>query len=69
MRLGLAPNLFDIAKACILEVGFDQLYNGQATLKEIAELLYDMGFRYTGNLEQSYADDGHLVLMAAFVKS
>ena len=62
--------IFDKAKACILEVCLDQLYNGQATFKEITELLCNIGFRYTGNLDQSYADDGHVIFIdTVFVKS
>ena len=60
---------FEMARACILEVCLDELYEGQASFKEIINLLYDFGFRYVGNLEQSYADDGHVVFIdAVFVK-
>jgi FkbM family methyltransferase len=61
--------IFKIAKACILEVGLDILYEGQAEFKEITELLYDLGFKYAGNLEQVYANDGHVIYIdAVFVK-
>jgi FkbM family methyltransferase len=56
---------FNSAKACILEVGLDQLYKGQANFNEITELLYDMGFRYAGNLNQTYANDGHVIFIDA----
>ena len=47
----------------------DKLYEGQAEFKEITELLYDLGFKYAGNLEQVYANDGHVIYIdAVFVK-
>ena len=49
------------AKACILEVGLDELYERQATFKDILILLSDIGFRYVGNLEQTHASDGHVI--------
>jgi len=61
--------IFGIAKACILEVSLDRLYEDQATFKDIALLLYGIGYRYAGNLNQSYADDGHVIYIdAVFVK-
>jgi hypothetical protein len=58
-----------MAKACILEVCLDKLYEGQAEFKGIIELLYELGFKYAGNLDQSYADDGHVTFIdAVFVK-
>jgi FkbM family methyltransferase len=60
---------FKITKACILEVNLDNLYEGQAEFKEIIELLYALGFKYAGNLDQIYADDGHVIFIdAVFVK-
>ena len=60
---------FKMAKACILEVCLDKLYEDQAEFKEITELLYDMGFKYAGNLNQTYAYDGHVIFIdAVFVK-
>ena len=61
---------FDIAKACILEVNIESLYERQATFKDITILLYELGFQYAGNLNQIYADDGHVIYIdAVFVKS
>jgi len=58
-----------MAKASILEVCLDKLYEGQAEFKEITELLYELGFKYAGNLNQTYADDGHVIFIdAVFVK-
>jgi len=62
---------FESAKACIVEVNLDKLYKGQTHFKEITELLYDtdMGFKYAGNLNQSCADDGHVIFIdAVFVR-
>lgn len=60
---------FSNAKACILEVCLDKLYGDQATFKDISSLLYDLGYRYVGNLNQNYADDGHVIYIdAVFVK-
>jgi FkbM family methyltransferase len=56
---------FKIAKACILEVCLDKLFEDQAEFKEITELLYDMGFKYAGNLNQSFAKDGHIISIDA----
>jgi FkbM family methyltransferase len=57
------------AKACILEVALDELYDRQATFKDILILLSGLGFRYVGNLEQTYADDGHVIYVdSVFIK-
>ncbi len=60
---------FEIAKACILEVSLDELYKDQANFKGILDLLYSSGFRYAGNFDQAYADDGHVIFIdVMFVK-
>jgi FkbM family methyltransferase len=60
---------FRQARACVLEVGLDPLYEGQAGFQELLLLLGELGFRYAGNLEQFCADDGHVVYIdALFVK-
>lgn len=60
---------FRRARACILEVCLDKLYENQANFIDILLLLYDLGFHYTGNLEQIYADDGHVIFIdTAFTK-
>ncbi len=60
---------FRLAKACILEVTLDQLYEEQATFKDIYLQLYYLGYHYTGNLNQTYADDGHVIYVdAVFMK-
>jgi len=60
---------FSVAQACILEVSLDHLYDDQATFEDISSLLYDLGYRYIGNLSQHYAKDGHVIYVdAVFVK-
>lgn len=60
---------FSNAKACILEICLDQLYEDQATFKDISFLLYDFRYHYVGNFNQVYADDGHVIYIdALFVK-
>jgi FkbM family methyltransferase len=54
---------FHKARACILEVGLDTLYEQQASFEALLALLKNTGFRYAGNLEQSYADDGHTIFI------
>jgi FkbM family methyltransferase len=60
---------FGMAKACILEVNLDQLYEDQATFESISKLLNDLGYCYAGNLNQTYADDGRVIFIdAVFVR-
>lgn len=60
---------FKNAKICILEVCLDQLYEDQATFKDLSSNLFALGYRYVGNLEQFYAEDGHVVFIdAVFMK-
>jgi FkbM family methyltransferase len=57
------------AKACVLEVSFDPLYENQSTFKDIWGMLDTLGYRFAGNLEQWYAADGHVIFAdAVFVK-
>jgi len=61
--------LFEQAKACIVEVSLDQLYIGQANFKRLLLMLERLGFRYAGNLEQNYGNDGHVIFLdALFVR-
>jgi len=61
--------IFSKAKAVILELCLDRLYENQAGFKDIVLLMDDLGFHYAGNLEQIYADDGHVVFFdAVFIK-
>lgn len=60
---------FRKARACILEVNLDLLYENQANFHEILSLLYGLGYRYAGNLNQEYAHDGHVIFIdALFLK-
>ena len=60
---------FAKAKAVILEVCLDPLYEHQANFKEIMVLLDDLGFHYAGNLDQNCDKDGHVIFLdAVFVK-
>jgi FkbM family methyltransferase len=57
------------ASACILEVSLDTLYHGQSGFRELLTMLDDLGYRYGGNLDQTYAEDGHCVFLdAVFLK-
>ena len=61
--------IFSKAKACILEVCLDKLYEGQANFEQIFTLLNGIGYIYAGNLGQTYADDGHVIFIdAVFVR-
>jgi FkbM family methyltransferase len=60
---------FAKAKAVILEVCLDPLYEHQANFKEIMMLLDDLGFHYAGNLDQNCDKDGHVIFLdAVFIK-
>ena len=62
-------NIFAQATACILEVNIDTLYKGQAGFLELHTMLNALGYRYVGNLEQSYGKDGHCIFIdAVFLK-
>jgi len=57
------------AVACIVEISLDRLYRDQADFKDLIIMLDEMGFRYAGNLDQVYADDGHVIYLdALFIK-
>jgi FkbM family methyltransferase len=58
-------SVFSRARACIVEINLDQLYEQQGSFKEIFALLDEFGFRYVGNLDQTYATDGHVVFIDA----
>jgi len=56
---------FGQAEVCIVEVSLDRLYEGQATFKRLFTLLDGLGYCYAGNLNQAYADDGHVIYVDA----
>ncbi|MGB5080632.1 MAG: hypothetical protein WBO23_07800, partial [Burkholderiales bacterium] len=55
--------------SCIVEISLDALYEGQAGFRQLLTMLEDMGYRYGGNLDQAYGDDGHCIFLdAVFLK-
>lgn len=52
---------FSRARACISEINFDTLYEGQCGFREVLSLLCRLGYVYAGNLDQTYAQNGHVV--------
>ena len=64
-----ATNVLKKAKACIVEINLFQLYDQQPSFLELAELLNRQGYRYAGNLEQTYSSAGEVVYVdALFLK-
>jgi len=64
------PETFRKAKACILEVCLEQLYENQASFKDLFLLLNDLGYVYRGNLNQAYSDKGNVISIdAVFAKN
>jgi len=60
---------FQKAKACILEVCLDSLYEKQAGFKDLLFLMDELGYHYCGNLDQAYGEDGHCIFFdAVFMK-
>jgi FkbM family methyltransferase len=58
------------AKACIIEVSLDPLYEAQAQFRDIFALLDGLGYVYAGNLDQMLARDGHVrYFNAVFINS
>lgn len=56
-------------RAVVLEVCLDPLYTGQANFHELVKVCYKANFRYAGNLDQIYGEDGRVVFLdAVFVK-
>jgi FkbM family methyltransferase len=56
-----APDTLQRARACILEVDLDTLYDGQARFPELVRLLDAAGLSFGGILEQVAGNDGHVV--------
>lgn len=52
-------------RAVILEVCIEPLYESQADFRTITELLYECGFKYVGNLDQAFAQDGRVLFLDA----
>ncbi|MEM2117345.1 MAG: hypothetical protein QW754_06445 [Thermoplasmata archaeon] len=52
-----------------MEIYLDELYERQANFIDLINILCDSGYHYVGNLNQSYAEDGHVIFIdAVFVK-
>jgi FkbM family methyltransferase len=56
---------FKSAVACLVEVNVDSLYENQARFQDLVGTLAELGYRYVGNLEQTYARDGHVIFLDA----
>ena len=52
-------------QSIVLEIGLDPLYRKQAEFEGLISILDRHGFRYAGNLDQTYASDGHVVFVDA----
>jgi len=60
---------FDKAKACILEINLDELYEDQHSFTDLSCSLYKHGLKYAGNLSQTFAEDGHVIFIdAVFIR-
>ena len=53
---------FRKARACILEINLDHLYEYQADFQDLTHLLYSLGYRYMGNLTRHTPGMGTLFL-------
>jgi hypothetical protein len=57
------------ARVCIVEINLDRLYQDQGTFRDMFLLMDGLGYSYRGNLDQSYAPDGHVAFIdAVFVR-
>ncbi len=57
------------ARVCIVEINLDNLYQDQGTFRDMFLLMDGLGYSYRGNLDQSYAPDGHVAFIdAVFVR-
>lgn len=60
---------FSRARACIVEVSLDALYDGQPSFLDLVTKFHEMGLRYSGNLRQYFGDDGHVIFLdAVFIR-
>jgi len=63
-------SVFQQSRAVIVEINLDHLYEQQGSFKDIFDLLDGLGYRYVGNLDQTYATDGHVVFIdGVFVRA
>ena len=60
---------FERSDACIVEIGLDPLYEGQAYFTDVTTLLKELGYKYAGNLQQKYVEGGQVAYVdAVFTK-
>ena len=57
--------IFKQARACIVEISLDRLYQRQANFKTIFTLLSNLGYEYRGNIDQVRDRDGHIIFLNA----
>jgi FkbM family methyltransferase len=57
--------VFASARACLLEINLDLLYEKQASFNELVSLLDGYGLSYRGNFHQTYGRDGHVIFVDA----
>ena len=56
---------FAKARACIVEIAIEELYVGQPDFASMVSLFAELGYRYAGNYEQYYGDDGRVLFLDA----
>lgn len=54
-------NVLQNTKICLLEINFDNLYEGQPTFKQIFDFLTEYGFEYKGAFGQVFNKNGNLI--------
>lgn len=65
-----ASQLLEHVFACVLEVSVEKMYSGQADFRDLVQVMYERGFRYAGNLDQAYGNDGRVMYLdALFIRS
>ena len=60
-----APEILKRIRASMVEVSLDLLYEGQAGFLEILKLMAGAGLEYSGNFDQAYGADGHVLFFDA----
>ena len=60
---------FGKALVCVLEINIEGLYEKQADFQGLTNQLYELGFQYAGNLDQTYGEDGRVLYIdAVFIR-
>jgi FkbM family methyltransferase len=60
-----ATRVLTECSACLLEISLTPLYDGQADFRDLLDLLNESGLKYSGNLSQSYDENGCVVFFDA----